>query len=109
MDVTDTTPPESGSAAPRHLPAGADAGQVDPEARAELERRRLMADIERRFGTHEMDGDQRGRAELLTDLFRELAFASAEHMQQGRELSIVLTKLEEAKFMAVAGIAREGK
>jgi len=42
----------------------------------------------------------------LNEAFRELAFLIVDRCPEGREQELAITKLEEAKFFASAGIAR---
>lgn len=57
--------------------------------------------------SHNMTDEQRSRAESARDIFLRAACDIAATIPDGRELSIVLIKLEEASFFAVAAIARE--
>jgi len=52
------------------------------------------------------DPEVRGRRETLHSIFRETAFAVAKRTQDGRELSLVLTKLEEGLAWALKGAAK---
>ena len=67
-------------------------------------------EIDRRFtaNANPTDGEQ-----AFFKKVRGLGFSFAMHlstnMKQSRELSLALTKIEEAVFWANAGVAREGK
>lgn len=69
----------------------------------------MKNEIEDRFTSHKMTSDQIVRSNNLKEAFKKLAVRALDDMSPGRELSIVLTHLEEASFMAVAGIARSKK
>lgn len=64
------------------------------------------AEITKRFSNHKMDAEQLARVEGLSSDFLVLAKYVVDAVPPGREQAIVLTHLEQAKFMAVAGIAR---
>lgn len=63
-------------------------------------------EIEKRFQSHSMGTNKWQAAQNLRRQFKELALSVNEKLPEGREKSIVLTKLEEASMMATAGIAR---
>lgn len=65
-----------------------------------------QAEIADRFHYHPpSEQGVRAHAEL-SDRFTELAVRIQELVPEGRERSLVLTKLEEAKMWASAGVAR---
>jgi hypothetical protein len=64
------------------------------------------AEIERRFETHAVGDKQRDQIVIIRAAFKEAATKVVKHVPDGREQALVLTKLEEASFYAVAGIAR---
>ena len=59
-----------------------------------------------RFEPRELSDAQRSDVSTLRGAFKRLAKEVLDLVPPGREQSIVLTHLEEASFMAVAGIAR---
>ena len=63
-------------------------------------------DLQNRFTYHKASPGGRHRHETLSNLFIRLAGECQCIVPPGRELSLVLTKLEEAKFWASAGVAR---
>jgi hypothetical protein len=69
---------------------------------------RVTKQIGTAFVAHGLTEEQQTRAAEMRDRFRTLAYSVADNMQEGREQSVVLTKLEEAMFFCSAGIAREG-
>lgn len=62
-------------------------------------------DIEQRFTYHKPDGKE-DKFELIRGSAKELAFLLSQHVPEGRELSLAVSKLEEVVFWANAGIAR---
>lgn len=64
-------------------------------------------EITRRFHPHPVDEKQGRRIALVRAEFERIASTIVSVVPHGRELSLVLTKLEEAAFYAVAAIARE--
>lgn len=71
-------------------------------ARLEREAR----DMEERFTYHAPSPEGVATHAELSRLFIDLALRVHDLVPQGRERSLVLTKLEEAKFWASAGVAR---
>lgn len=59
-----------------------------------------------RFHYHAPSPEGVQRHALLSELFTELALQVREIVPGGREQSLAFTKLEEAKFWASAGVAR---
>lgn len=68
---------------------------------------RVQMQVMDAFESHEMSDEQRRRADHVRSQFRVLAYEVMERTPPAREQSLVLTKLEEASFFAVASIARE--
>lgn len=68
-------------------------------------------DLKNRFTYHPVGDDHVRGAHLGTvrDRLCDVASKLIEIVPEGRELSLALTKLEEAMFWANAGIAREGQ
>ncbi len=67
-----------------------------------------LTDIENRFTYH---APKPGQPEIYTrirGMAKQLAQELLHVVPEGRELSLALTKLEEAVFWANAGIARKG-
>lgn len=64
------------------------------------------ADLAKRFTYHPPKQDQPERYQCIREQVRETARCLAEHCPPSRELSLALTKLEEASFWANAAIAR---
>lgn len=62
--------------------------------------------LERSFTYHPPQGDQAERYQLISGEARRLAERFAELAPLSRELSLALTKLEEAVMLANAAIAR---
>lgn len=62
-----------------------------------------------RFRSHPMDDGQGDASLMLRCMFTSLAEALAEECPQSRELSLAMTKLEEAMFWTTACIARNKK
>jgi hypothetical protein len=60
-----------------------------------------------RFESHDLNDDQKRRSKEVRVRFQELVDFLVDELEEGRELSLVLTKLEEASFWAQASIARE--
>lgn len=73
---------------------------------AEWAAKQELADVENRFRYH--SPSQRGaeRHQVLSQAFIALAVQILAICPHGRERSLVLTKLEEAKFFASAAVAR---
>lgn len=63
-------------------------------------------DVENRFRYHAPNNEARDRHTRLSDLFIDLTHEVIKLVPYSRELNIVLTKLEEAKFWASSGVAR---
>ena len=68
-----------------------------------------MSDLEVRFGYHRPDEAKIARHERARAAMKMAALEATSILAPCRELSIVLTKLEEAMMWLNAGIAREGK
>jgi len=66
----------------------------------------LEARIDRDFTYHAPTQEKRVRYAIFRGEAKALARLFAEHAPEGRELSLALTKLEEAVFWANAAIAR---
>jgi len=66
-----------------------------------------IQDITHRFGHHILDDVNSAICEEIRRRAGELALFLNEVCDSGRELSVALTKLEEAMFWANASIARE--
>lgn len=62
-----------------------------------------------RLTYHAPNEEGRQRHEMLTDGFLALFVEIETLVPEGREKSLVFTKLEEAKFWASAGVARNPK
>lgn len=66
-----------------------------------------LADLGKRFKLHELQADQRVRCERISSEAARLAGLIEETVpRMTRELSLAITKLEEAVLWAHAGIAR---
>ena len=65
-----------------------------------------MNDLHDRFHYHAPSKEGVVRHATLSELFTSLAEAVVATVPAGREQSLALTKLEEAKFWASAGVAR---
>lgn len=63
-------------------------------------------EIDARFRVHVADADRLEAHEQVRVLLGAVARELSAHVPDGREKSLVLTKLEEAMFWANAGIAR---
>lgn len=63
-------------------------------------------EIRDRFTYHPPSPDGVERHARLSDLFCNIAAAIQEIVPDGRERALVMTKLEEAKMWASAGVAR---
>jgi hypothetical protein len=61
--------------------------------------------MRKEFQTHTLTTAGLGRVEQVREAFSELLVQLEELVPTGRELSTVKTKLEEAAFFAVRGIA----
>lgn len=64
------------------------------------------SEIERRFTSHKVDEERGAKIDALRKAFINLALTVENLVPAGREQAIVLTKIEEASFFAVAGVAR---
>ena len=62
--------------------------------------------IENSFTYHAPQGDQTDRYVDIRELAKRLALYMVDYCPESRELSLALTKLEEAVFWANAAIAR---
>ncbi len=65
-----------------------------------------MEDIKNRFSYHPPDGNKAKKHEAIRDIVEDTAYVFFALVPQSRELSLALTKLEEAMFWANAGLAR---
>lgn len=63
-------------------------------------------ELDRRFSNHPVGEDQIEIMQGIRDLGRALAQEIGRYVPEGREQSTALTKVEEAVFWAVAGVAR---
>ena len=70
------------------------------------EKRLTEVDVLGRFEPRELTAQQHERIGRIRDAFKIAARAVLDELPAGRERGVVLTHLEEAGFMAVAGIAR---
>jgi hypothetical protein len=61
------------------------------------------------FAVHKLNEDGLQRAKNLANEFDSLLTKVAEMVPEGREMSIVKTKLEEACFFAKKGMAKDKK
>lgn len=66
----------------------------------------MIANIEERFTYLSETEEGQARKSITTDKFIELAEDLNHIIPDGREKSIMMTKLEEAKMWAMAAIAR---
>jgi hypothetical protein len=66
----------------------------------------VMRDLGNRFTYHAPKGDQTQRYEIIRERAHHYAHTLVTHAPASRELSLALTKLEEAVFWANAAIAR---
>jgi hypothetical protein len=66
----------------------------------------LQADIEHRFAHHSPDAMKIGKHATVRSELRLTAISLCKVVPEGRERALMLTKLEEAMFIANAGIAR---
>lgn len=70
---------------------------------------RIVDEIRARFPAGPHRAPDPIEAETITGMFRELAADLALRIPPGREMALVLTKLEEARMWALAGIVpKEG-
>ena len=67
---------------------------------------KLCEDLPVRFTYHPPKGDQAQKYVQIRDKAKELAVIMIERCPESRELSLAITKLEEAVFWANAAIAR---
>lgn len=65
------------------------------------------AELDRRFTAHEVDADVVTCLDAVRAAGRSMAVSVSQVAPVGRELSLALTKIEEAVFWANAAIARE--
>lgn len=65
------------------------------------------AELDSRFGAHEVDADQRGRIGEMRAIIRHTAGEIVRLTPTGREQSYALTLLEHAGFATIAAISRE--
>lgn len=68
-----------------------------------------MEDLSIRFGFHPADEDKGRKHDMARQTCQDAAEYFDDTLPDGREKSLVLTKLEEAMFWANAAIARNGK
>lgn len=61
-----------------------------------------------RFKGHSLNENAEHAVEVITNQFLKMTSFIDSYVPKGREQSLVLTKLEEAKMWAVKGIARSG-
>lgn len=66
------------------------------------------AEVERRLNSHPTTPEQTATILHLTSAFVAMGKLLVRNVPQGRELATALTHLEQAKFIAVAGVARPG-
>lgn len=66
----------------------------------------VKKDLVKRFTYHAPKEDQPQKYQIIRENVLELAFGFCESCPPSRELSLALTKLEEAVFWANAAIAR---
>jgi len=66
-----------------------------------------QSEIDSRFRVHKVNTDQAERIREVRASFMSMANLVNARMADGRDKSRVMTLLEEASFVAVAGIARE--
>jgi hypothetical protein len=65
------------------------------------------AERQRRFASHQVNDEQASRMNGIRLDFLILSERIAKFVPPGREQATALTKLEEAMFFSIAGIARE--
>jgi hypothetical protein len=63
-------------------------------------------ELDRRFDHHPPDRYREARHQLIRSVFKDTAGIIDRELPEGREKSLVLTKLEEALMWANAAIAR---
>lgn len=63
-------------------------------------------EISDRFYSHVLNESGRERVNEIADMFVTFALTLDSFLPEGREKSLVFTKLEEAKFWASAAVAR---
>lgn len=68
-----------------------------------------MSSAETRYSSHDADEVREVQHQKVRDVLRQAEIDVCELMLDGREKSLVKTKLEEAMFWANAGIARQGR
>lgn len=68
-----------------------------------------MNDLERRFVYHNPSEENKSKHAQVNETLLAVAEDFDALLPDGREKSLALTKLEEAKFWANAAIARDGK
>lgn len=66
----------------------------------------VTEELHDRFHYHAPSPPGVARHQVLSDAFEQLAKIVLEVVPRGREQSLALTKLEEGKFWASAGVAR---
>jgi hypothetical protein len=64
-------------------------------------------ELDRRFDYHAPDRYREAKHQLIRAVFKDTAGIIERELPEGREKSLVLTKLEEAMFWANAAIARD--
>lgn len=77
-----------------------------PKMYDDLAKSQLRLDMENRFSHHVPKGDQAERYQTNRALFIALANGLTQICPVSRELSLTMTKLDEALFYANASIAR---
>lgn len=63
-------------------------------------------ELDNRFDYHKPDETKANQYERIRALLKGVAAEIDSTLPEGREKSLVITKLEEAMFWAIAGIAR---
>jgi len=64
-----------------------------------------IAELQARFGPHELDGECLDHVSVVNGLVLDLAVSLCEVVPEGRQLSLALTALEEVRMRSNAGIA----
>lgn len=71
-------------------------------------REALLRRIDRDYSLHYTDGDQNERCTIVRAELKKAALLLVGLVPEGRELSAALTHIEQAMFIANAGISRNG-
>lgn len=67
-----------------------------------------LRELDNRFKFHPAGTtDRKADHEMVRELFGNLARAMNDHLPEGREKAVVMTKLEEGMFWANASLARQ--